>query len=95
MTKKQKADALQKLLDSAGWQVLQEQMEASILQAAYQLVEQRNMPLEEVHFRRGSIWAARKFLDLPSQIKSILDNDLLMDAALKAESQTKGATAPE
>jgi hypothetical protein len=85
MTKKQQADGLQNLLDSPGWSVLREQMEASILQAAYQMVEQRNMPLEEVHFRRGAIWAARKFLDLPSQIKSLLDNDLLMDAALKAE----------
>lgn len=94
MTKKQKADAIQKLLDSEGWKVLQEQMEASILQAAFQLVEQRNTPIEDIHFRRGSMWAARKFLDLPSQIKSILDNDLLMDAAIKAESQTKGATAP-
>ena len=95
MTKKQQADALQKLLDSPGWPVLKEQMEASILQAAFQLVEQRNMPLEEVHFRRGAIWAARKFIELPSQVKSILDNDILMDAAMKAGSKPTGATAPE
>jgi hypothetical protein len=53
------------------------------------------MPLEEVHFRRGAIWAARKFIELPSQIKSILDNDILMDAAMKAGSKPTGATAPE
>jgi hypothetical protein len=84
---KSKADALQKLLDSPGWTVLKERMEASILQAAYQLVDERSMPPDEIHFRRGAIWAARKFLELPSQVKSILDNELLMDEAMKAASK--------
>lgn len=49
------------------------------------------MPLDEIHFRRGAMWAARKFLELPNQVEAILKNELLMDAALKAEADKKTA----
>tara|TARA_B100000780_G_scaffold146758_1_gene102526 strand:+ start:307 stop:552 length:246 start_codon:yes stop_codon:yes gene_type:complete len=69
------------MLKSKGWQVVQEEMEKSILQAAYQLCDGPAMSIEEVHFRRGSMWAARKFIDLPEVVSQILNNNILMDAA--------------
>jgi hypothetical protein len=93
MSNKTKHAELEKLLKSPGWKILQEQMETAILQAAYQMVDQRGMALEEIHFRRGSMWAARRFLDLPTQIKAILENELLMDAALKAEADASAAAS--
>jgi hypothetical protein len=38
-----------------------------------------------VHFRRGSMWAARKFVDLPTAVSQILNNNILMDAANRGE----------
>jgi hypothetical protein len=78
-----KTQALETLLSSEGWAVLNEQMNAAILQAAFQLVDQQNMTLDEIHYRRGAMWAARQFLNMPSQIKQIMDGELLMDAAMK------------
>ena len=85
MTPKQKQVAIDTLLKSKGWQVIQEEMENSILQAAYQLCDGPAMPIDEVHFRRGSMWAARKFVDLPSVVSQVLNNNILMDAANRGE----------
>ena len=85
MTPKQKQIAIDAMLKSKGWQVIQEEMEKSILQAAYQLCDGPAMPIEEVHFRRGSMWAARKFVDLPSVVSQVLNNNVLMDAANRGE----------
>tara|TARA_R100000935_G_scaffold13343_1_gene26776 strand:+ start:271 stop:552 length:282 start_codon:yes stop_codon:yes gene_type:complete len=81
MTDKQRQVAIDTMLKSKGWQVVQEEMEKSILQAAYQLCDGPAMSIEEVHFRRGSMWAARKFIDLPEVVSQILNNNILMDAA--------------
>jgi len=85
MTPKQKQVAIDAMLKSKGWQVIQEEMENSILQAAYQLCDGPAMPIDEVHFRRGSMWAARKFVDLPSVVSQVLNNNILMDAANRGE----------
>ena len=69
------------MLKSKGWAVIQEEIEKSILQAAFQLCDGPAMSIEEVHFRRGSMWAARKFIDLPEVVSQILNNNILMDAA--------------
>ena len=85
MTPQEKREALEALIKSQGWDVLRQEMEKSILQAAYQLTDGANMSMEEIHFRRGSMWAARKFSELPSAISAIINNDILMDAANKGE----------
>jgi hypothetical protein len=51
------------------------------------LSDNSNMPLEEVHFRRGSMWAARKFLELPDAVSAIMQNDILLDAANRGETK--------
>jgi len=85
MTPKQKQVAIDAMLKSKGWQVIQEEMEKSILQAAYQLCDGPAMTIEDVHFRRGSMWAARKFVELPSVVSQVLNNNILMDAANRGE----------
>lgn len=85
MTPQEKRDAIEELIKSTGWTVLKQEIQNSILQAAYQLSDNAGMPLEEVHFRRGSMWAARKFLELPDAVSAIMQNDLLLDAANKAQ----------
>lgn len=87
MTQKEKLEALENLVASPGWEVLRQEMEASILQAAYHLAENPDMQPDAVNHRRGAIWAARKFLELPSQLQSVIRNDLLFEAA-KAEGET-------
>ena len=85
MTPQERRDEIEKLINSAGWTVLKEEMERSILQAAYQLCDNSNMPPEEMHFRRGSMWAARKFIDLPNAVSAILLNDVLLETASKEQ----------
>ena len=87
MTPQRKRDAIEEMLKSEGWVALQEEIRKSILQAAYQLADNQNMPLEEVHFRRGSMWAARKFLELPEAVSAILQNEILLDAANRGETK--------
>lgn len=94
MTPQRKRDAIEEMLKSEGWAALKEEIKNSILQAAYQLADNQNMPLEEVHFRRGSMWAARKFLDLPDSISAILQNEILLDAAQKGEIKTEERYGP-
>jgi len=95
MTKKQKYEELEKLLKTQGWTILQEEMRKSILQAAYQLAERSDMPVEEMHFRRGAMWAAKKFLDLPEAVKALLNNDILMEAVQKGEIKTDERYGPQ
>lgn len=85
MTPQEKREAIEELIKSPGWGVLRQEMENSILQAAYQLSDGANMPVEEIHFRRGSMWAARKFTELPEALSAIINNDILMDAANRGE----------
>lgn len=89
MTPKRKQEAIEKLLKSEGWAVLKEHMEAAILEAAYRLVGSASMPIDEVHFRRGSIWAAKRFLEMPDQVSALLTGELLMEAARKAANEPK------
>ena len=46
MTPQEKREALEALIKSQGWDVLRQEMEKSILQAAYQLTDGANMSME-------------------------------------------------
>jgi len=73
MTPASKIKAIDGLTKSQGWNVLREIMEAEILQAAMQIAENSNMTLDEINFRRGSIWAAKTMLDLPERLRMKLE----------------------
>lgn len=85
MTKQEQARVLEELLSSNGWGIIQQKMNDEILSAAYQLSENKGMTVDEIHFRRGAMWAARRMLELPTNMKMLIDNELLMDAAVEAE----------
>ena len=94
MTDTQRRDSLDELLNSSGWEVLKEEMKNSILQAAFQISDNANMPVDEINFRRGTIWAARKFVELPTAVQALLNNDILMDAANRGELKTDERYGP-
>lgn len=85
MTNKQKLEAVKKTADSEGWRIVQEEMKKAVVQAAYQLSESPDMAIEEIHFRRGAMWAARKFINMPENIQAILNNEILMDSVHQDE----------
>lgn len=85
MTKQEEARVLEELLSSNGWGILQRKMQDEILSAAYQLAENKQLSVDEINFRRGAMWAARRMIELPTNIKMLIDNELLMEAATEAE----------
>lgn len=85
MTKKEEARVLEELLSSNGWGILQRKMQDEILTAAYQLAENKQLSVDEINFRRGAMWAARRMIELPTNMKMLIDNELLMEAATEAE----------
>lgn len=68
-------DALEK---SKGWAVLMRIMHEEILQAAMAIAESPNMPIDEINFRRGSIWAGKRMLELPLRLRVKLENELAL-----------------
>lgn len=85
MTKKEEARVLEELMSSNGWGILQRKMQDEILTAAYQLAENKQLSVDEINFRRGAMWAARRMIELPTNMKMLIDNELLMEAATEAE----------
>lgn len=78
MNPKSKAIALDKLLKTQGWRIIKEVMEQEVVDAAMAIAEQPNMTLDEINFRRGSIWAAKSLLDLPEKLKMQLEAELAL-----------------
>ena len=85
MTKKEEARVLEELLSSNGWGILQRKMQDEILTAAYQLADNKQLSVDEINFRRGAMWAARRMIELPTNMKMLIDNELLMEAATEAK----------
>lgn len=77
MTPKSKIKAIDGLTKSQGWRVMREVMEQEILQAAMQIAETPSMPLDEINFRRGSIWAAKTMLELPERLRMKLEAETI------------------
>tara|TARA_R110001592_G_scaffold103420_2_gene291414 strand:- start:3288 stop:3551 length:264 start_codon:yes stop_codon:yes gene_type:complete len=73
MTPSSKVKAIEGLTKSTGWNVLKQCMEEEILQAAMAIAESSTMHLDEINFRRGSIWAAKTMLDLPERLRMKLE----------------------
>jgi hypothetical protein len=95
MKSKEAYDALVELENGPGWAYIHEHMKDDIVRAAYKLSEAPNLSIEEIHFRRGAMWAARRLIELPTALRLRLENELLMEAAMRKESssQTPPATA--
>ena len=83
MTSKEKLRRLKELETSAGWNVLLEIMKEEIVVSAMQIAETPNMELDEINYRRGSIYAAKRLLELPQRLAVKLDNEIAMDDSPK------------
>lgn len=78
MTPKAKLKALQSLMSSKGWTVLNEVMNDEILASAMSIADTPNMDLQEINFRRGSIWAAKRMLELPVRLQAKLESEIAL-----------------
>lgn len=78
MQAKQALAALETLQRSKGWNYLNEIMREEVVQAAMSIANSPNMELDEINFRRGSIWAANQLLDLPNRLRLRLENELAL-----------------
>lgn len=78
MKSRQAHVALNALERSKGWKYLREVMEEEVLAAAMAIADTPNMPVDEINFRRGSIWAAKSLLDLPQKLKLRLENEIAL-----------------
>lgn len=67
-----------KLEGSEGWKYIQDVMRDEVLRAAYALAEDDNPSYEQLQFRRGAMWAARRLLELPARLRQNLESELII-----------------
>mgnify|MGYP001161531743 CR=1 FL=1 len=79
-----KLKAIDDLLKSKGWSIVLEIMHEEIVQSAMAIAESQKMELDEINFRRGSIWAAKQFLEMPVRLRQKVEADV----ALKMDDDT-------
>ena len=72
---------IQELLKSDGWGILSQKMQEEILSAAYQMAENKMLTIDEINFRRGAMFAARRLMELPTNLDMLLDNEILMESS--------------
>tara|TARA_B000000557_G_scaffold262330_1_gene262927 strand:+ start:229 stop:528 length:300 start_codon:yes stop_codon:yes gene_type:complete len=84
VSNKKALELVQDVQKHDGWLFIKEIMQDEIMTAANKLAETPQMSLEELHFRRGAMWAARKLIDVPTVLASKLENDVAMEV-LQAE----------
>jgi len=80
MTPSAKLKAVDNLLNSKGWAVVMEIMHEEILASAMSIAETPSMELDEINFRRGSIWAAKQMLELPVRLRQKLEGDIALNS---------------
>lgn len=85
MSPQSKLKAVDALMKSKGWDVVLEVMHEEILASAMAIADTPNMDLEEINFRRGSIWAAKRMLELPVRLRQKMEAEV---ALLNADDST-------
>jgi len=93
MRPKQALKLVRELQESDGWKYLEEVMRNEILQASYAISDGKNMSMEEIHYRRGAIWAARKLVEMPTALATKLEDDVRMEALQDEEGNIVGKDA--
>jgi len=78
MTPQEKVEELQKFRNSKVWSVLRDEMEEAILTSAFQLADNKPLSIEELHFKRGALYAAKQFLNLPEQLVMKAQNEVAL-----------------
>ena len=82
MSSNKKADlkAIQDITKSRGWAIIREVMEREVVSAAMAIADNPNMTLDEINFRRGSIWAAKQLVEVPERLIRVLEADIALTA---------------
>ena len=75
---KTQLDSINQLTKSKGWQVIDDVMKEEIVSSAMAIADNPNMTLDEINFRRGSIWAAKRLLELPERLSAKLESDIAL-----------------
>ncbi len=83
MKPKQAIDKLTSLKKTDGWKIIDEVRKQEILTASFQLSERRDMTLEEIHFKRGAMWAARQLKELPDRLIMKYSNEDVLETTAK------------
>lgn len=79
---------LDELIAHPGWQYLKEEvMQKDILHAALDMAENKPLSEAEFNFRRGTMFAAKGFTELPQKARDQLDQELNFDSALAASKE--------
>lgn len=91
MPRNAKADlkAIQDLTKSRGWAIVREIMEREIVAAAMAIADNPTMTLDEINFRRGSIWAGKQLLDVPGRLTRVLEADVVLDQTVARTTSEK------
>ncbi len=84
VSNKKKLELVLDVKQHEGWLFIQKVMQDEMMSAANKLADTPNMSIEELHFRRGAMWAARKLIEIPSVLAAKLENDVAMEV-LQAE----------
>tara|TARA_E500000318_G_scaffold11202_1_gene9891 strand:+ start:3207 stop:3473 length:267 start_codon:yes stop_codon:yes gene_type:complete len=79
----QAIDKLTSLKKTQGWQIVEKVMDQEILTASFQLSENRDMTIDEIHFKRGAMWAARQLKELPDKLILKYRNDVALEVETK------------
>lgn len=80
MTPREQLKGLLDLQRSPGWKVVTNVMHDEVVAAAMAIADNPNMSLDEINFRRGTIWAAKQLIDLPLKIQLKLENELALSS---------------
>ena len=88
---KAKLKALETLVRSRGWAVLVEVMNAEILASARSMGDSASMATDEVHFRRGAIFAADRLIKMPELLINNLGASILFEEAVAQHDPQHGA----
>ncbi len=78
MSDREHLKAVLDLQKSLGWKVLADVMNQEVVAAAMAIADNPKMTLDEINFRRGTIWAAKQLMDLPIKIQLKLENELAL-----------------
>jgi len=84
--------ALNTLDKNKGWQLLRKIMEEEIVASAMAIADKTEMSVDEINFRRGTIWAAKQMLNLPEKARIKFENEIALDRDDKVQSNIEDVT---
>ncbi len=84
MSAKTDLKALDTLLASRGWALVNDVMREEIVQAAMLIAENPTMSEKEVDYRRGAIWAAKQLLELPTRLRARIESTVILESASRS-----------